>query len=442
LLINVKSVNLMMMSQNKLEFDDLLGQAIECEDEWLDKKLNGHLCYGKGSKAPATTTSNVTQTNLPEYLKPYMVNLANRAEQESKRPYTPYSRPRIGMLSDDTLSANQAVRDIFGMGQPGIDAAMGATAGNLAYIQDQMTGPGSQPFQFTGFQGFDEYNFRDPTEFSKFDFQDVSKFTDEGVIEDYMSPYMQNVVDRQKDAAVKDFQRMQQGRDAQAIRQSGGLESGRKFLQDMLAEEDLQDQLGDIQAQGQQQAFEQAASMFGQDRTAMMEQESRRYNELAARERAQAEEFARAGDQAAAEKARVQAAQYEDFARTQANQAQEDRAAAQFGIDAAGAASEQAAQLAKLQQMARAGDLEAIQALGAVGQQLDLREQAALDLDYEDFLRQQGYGKEQLNFLSGILRGMPAQMGLTEQRLLQQNPLQQALGAGIGGVSLIKALGG
>ena len=243
---------------------------------------------------------------------------------------------------------------------------------------------------------------------------------------------------RQKDAAVKDFQRMQQGRDAQAM-MNGRLRGGRKFLQDMLAE-DLQDQLGDIQAQGQQQAFEQAASMFGQDRSAMMEQESK-HNELAAREKAQAEEYAREAT-AAAERARIQAAQYEDYARVQANQAQEDRAAAQFGIDAAGAASEQAAQLAKLQQMARAGDLEAIQALGAVGQQLDLREQAALDLDYEDFLRQQGYGKEQLNFLSGILRGMPAQMGLTEQRLLQQNPLQQALGAGIGGVSLIKALGG
>ena len=435
-------VNPMMMNQNKLEFDDLLGQVREVENEWLDRKLNGHLCYGKGGGGPSQTTSQVTQTNLPEYLEPYVKNLANRAEAESLRKYRPYKGPRIGDLGLDTLAANQAVRDLAGAGMPGVDAAMQATAGNLAFLQNQMTGAGAQPFQFAGFDGFDQYNFRGPAEFSQFDFQDPAKFTDEGVIEDYMSPYMQNVVDRQKDAAVKDFQRMQQGRDAQAIRQSGGLESGRKFLQDMLAEEDLQDTLGDIQAQGQQQAFEQAASMFGQDRTAMMEQESKRYNELASRERAQAEEFARAGDQAAAERARVQAAQYEDFARTQANQAQEDRAAAQFGIDAAGAASEQAAQLARLQQMARAGDLEAIQALGAVGQQLDLREQAALDLDYEDFLRQQGYGKEQLNFLSGILRGMPAQMGLTEQRLLQQNPLQQALGAGIGGVSLIKALGG
>ena len=91
----------MMMNQKKSEFDDLLGQVREVENEWLDKKLNGHLCYGKGSKAPATTTSNVTQTNLPEYLKPYMINLANRAEQESKRKYR---RRKSYLLWSDILS--------------------------------------------------------------------------------------------------------------------------------------------------------------------------------------------------------------------------------------------------------------------------------------------------------------------------------------------------
>lgn len=432
----------MMMNQNKLEFDDLLGQVREVENEWLDRKLNGHLCYGKGGGGPQQTTSQVTQTNLPEYLEPYVINLANRAEAESLRPYTTYKGPRIGDLGLDTLAANQAVRDVASAGMPGVDAAMQATAGNLAFLQNQMTGAGAQPFQFAGFDGFDQYNFRGPAEFSQFDFQDPAKFTDKGVIEDYMAPYMQNVVDRQKDEAVKDFQRMQQSRDAQAIRQSGSIESGRKFLQDMLAEEDLQDQLGDIQAQGQQKAFEQAANMFGQDRSVMMEQESKRYNELAARERAQAEEFARAGDQAAAEAARVQAKQYEDYARVQGAQATENRLAAQFGVDAAGAAGAQAAQLAKLNEMARAGNMQAIEALGAVGKQMDLREQAALDLALEDFYRQQGYGRDQLNFFSSILRGMPAQMGLTEQRLLQVNPLQQALGAGIGATGLYKALTG
>ena len=82
--------------------------------------------------------------------------------------------------------------------------------------------------------------------------------------------------------------------------------------------------------------------------------------------------------------------------------------------------------------MARAGNIEAIEALGTAVSQLDLREQAQLDLAYEDFLRQQGYGKEQLNFLSGILRGMPAQMGLTEQRMLQQNPFNKQWARGLG----------
>ena len=431
-----------MMNQSKLEFDDLLGLTVEVEDPWLNKKLNGHLCYGKGgSKAPQTTKSEVTQTNLPEYLRPYVINLANRAEAESLREYTPYDQPRIAGLGADTLSANQAVRDMAGMGQPGIDAAMGVTAGNIGAIQNIMDGPGTQPFQFTGAGDFQQFDFRDPTQFSKFDFQDVQKFTDEGVMDDYMSPYMQAVVDRQKKGLIDDFKKQSLQREGDLTKQTGGLESSRAFLVNQAAESDLLDRLADVEATGQEKAFEMAMNQFSQDRSAQMEQESKRASELAAREKAQAQEYARAGDQAAAEAARVQAAKYEDEARIQAAQAAENRAAEQFGLDAAAASGTQAAQLAKLQEMARQGNMQAIEALATVGKQLDLREQAALDLGYEDFLRQQGYGRDQLNFLSGILRGMPAQMGLTEQRMLQNNPLQQALGAGIGTVSLMRALG-
>jgi len=432
----------MMMNQSKLEFDDLLGLTVEVEDPWLNKKLNGHLCYGKGgSRQPQTTKSEVTQTNLPEYLRPYVVNLANRAEAESLREYTPYDQPRIAGLGTDTLSANQAVRDMAGMGQPGIDAAMGVTASNIGAIQNIMDGPGTQPFQFAGAGDFKQFDFRDPTQFSKFDFQDVQKFTDEGVMDDYMSPYMQAVVDRQKKGLIDDFKKQSLQREGDLIKQTGGLESSRAFLVNQAAESDLLDRLSDVEATGQEKAFEMAMNQFSQDRSVQMEQESKRLNELAAREKAQAQEYARAGDQAAAEAARVQAAKYEDEARIQAAQSAENRAAEQFGLDAAAASGTQAAQLAKLQEMARAGNVQAIEALATVGKQLDLREQAALDLGYEDFLRQQGYGRDQLNFLSGILRGLPSQMGLTEQRMLQNNPLQQALGAGIGTVSLMRALG-
>ena len=291
------------------------------------------------------------------------------------------------------------------------------------------------------FGDFQEFNFRGPQEFSRFDFQDTQKFTDEGVMDDYMSPYMQAVVERQKKGLIDDFNEQSLKREGDLAKQTGGLESSRAVLVNQAAESDLLDRLSDVEATGQEKAFEMAMNQFSQDRSVQMEQESKRFNELASREKAQAAEYARAGDQAAAEAARVQAAKYEDQARIQAAQAAENRAAEQFGLDAAAAAGTQAAQLAKLNEMARQGNIQAIEALGTVGKQLDLREQAQLDLAYEDFLRQQGYGRDQLNFLSGILRGMPAQMGLTEQRMLQNNPLQQAMGAGLGAVSLMRALG-
>ena len=33
---------------NRHNFEDLMGCRIETENEWLDKKVNGHICYGKG----------------------------------------------------------------------------------------------------------------------------------------------------------------------------------------------------------------------------------------------------------------------------------------------------------------------------------------------------------------------------------------------------------
>ena len=44
---------------------------------------------GKGS-APTETKQTVTQTNLPEYVRPYFERLLGRTEAESKREYEPY----------------------------------------------------------------------------------------------------------------------------------------------------------------------------------------------------------------------------------------------------------------------------------------------------------------------------------------------------------------
>lgn len=85
----------------------------------------------------------------------------------------------------------------------------------------------------------------------------------------YMSPYMQSVVDVQKREAVRDAQRGQLMQDLGAARQ-GTYGGSRQLLAGLERERQLGQQLGDIQARGQQSAFEQAQQQFERDRAAGM----------------------------------------------------------------------------------------------------------------------------------------------------------------------------
>jgi hypothetical protein len=68
------------------------------------------------------------------------------------------------------------------------------------------------------------------------------------------------------------------------------------------------------------------------------------------------------------------------------------------------------------------------------------RDQAGLDIAYEDFLRQQGFPQEQIAFQSSILRGLPIGDAGTATTMQPYNPLQQALGAGISALGLYRGL--
>ena len=82
-----------------------------------------------------------------------------------------------------------------------------------------------------------------------------------------------------------------------------------------------------------------------------------------------------------------------------------------------------------------------IAALTGIGSQQRAMQQASMDMGYQDFLRQQGFGQQQLGFLGGLLRGVPVQ---PQQQIstFQQQPglFQTALGAGLSGLGLYKGL--
>jgi len=283
---------------------------------------------GKGS-APTETKQTVTQTNLPEYVRPYFERLLGRTEAESKREYEPYGGQRIADTSQDLLTSEERVRDIASTGLPGIQTALDRVGQSIDFT----------PRQFTAAEA-----------------------------EQYMSPFQQQVTDRAKQAAIDDYRQQIAGGRASAIA-AGAFGGSREGVQRALGEEALYDRLADIDVQGRQQAFDKASSLFQADRAA-------------------------------------------DF------QGQ------QLGLGAAN-------QFANLSERARAGDVDAARMLEQIGKAQMARDQASLDMGYQDFMRQQAYPQEKLGLFSSVLRGIPVTPSQTTSTRMPYDPFGRAIGLGL-----------
>ena len=404
---------------------------------------------GGGGSAPANQT--VTQTDIPDYAKPYFTRLLKRAESQSLQGYQPYPGQRQADLSPDVRSAYNLTRNIAGQGIAGLPQAMRVASGNVR--AGQQIARQSQPYEFdqsrfqqqtvNPFAGFEEARA------SQFRFSPTERFTGD-TVEEYMSPYMQAVVDEQSRRATQQFNEQRGARLAQSVG-SGAFGGSRQAVQEALGERDLLDRLGGIQATGSQQAFEQAAQMFGQDRAAEFARQSAQAGESArvqgfrgaeaARVQAgRAAELARTQGINVGEAGRVQSARAAENARVQAAQAAENRAAQQSQLQALGFSAEQAQQMVGYGEAARAADIQGAQLLENIGRSQMGRQQEALDIEYQNYLRQLGFPAEQLNMFSSVLRGLPIDSNVMQTGYAPYNPMQQALGAGLGAIGLYRGL--
>ena len=423
---------------------------------------------GKGKQAPADST--VRQTNLPEYADPYFRRLLQGAEEASmpfdpvtgQSTYMPYQGERIAPSSmyGDIQASRAMTRGIAQSGIPGMGEAMGAQRAGMAAQQEGMdvtrrgigyTEQGIGNLREIGQYDtgrFDPYsNFR-MANYNQFGFQQPERFAGDSVNQ-YMSPYMQNVVDVQKQQAQLDFDRQQAGRDAAAV-QAGAFGGSRQAVQQALAEEALGRQLGDIQATGQQQAFQQAAQQFGADREALMQAERQQAAELARVQAGRAGELGRVQGAEASELGRVQQAieQSRQFGAGQALAAEQAalQGAGQLntfaqGLGGLGMNVGQLGQsLAGLGERQRAADIQGAQLLESVGRDIRAEDQGRLDLAYEDFTRQRDYPITQYERMASILRGIPVTPNVEQTRFANYNSIQQALGAGISALGLYKGL--
>ncbi len=297
-----------------------------------------------------------------------------------------------------------------------------------------------------------------------------------GIMNSYMSPYQQGVVDVQKQRASQDYANQQQYRDDAAIH-AGAYGGSRQAVANSLAHRNLQDELANIQATGSQSAFGQAQQQFNADRAsqqaagqtnlgaAITQQQQSNAAQLAAaqgNQQARLSEFgtvyggnlqaqlanqkAQLDAQNLAEQSRQFGANFGDksaqFADTQSMAGQEasartQLAALQQSVQATGQQNTTGANFAdlfRLNNQIQGSNLQAQQGAGAIE---DQRRQAQLDMGYQDFINAQNHPFQLANFESGILHGIPQAVNTEGTQLTQYKPntTAQIIGgiAGIGG---------
>ena len=318
---------------------------------------------GGGGGGGSSTGTSTTIQDVPDWAKPYAKEGLGKAAALTDLEQNPYQQYDGSRQADFTGLQNQAFQ---GAQNAAPSAAMG-TAANIAGtagLGALNAGANFNPYQTGQFGGQTAQN--------------------------YMNPYMQNVVDIQKREAQRTANIAGTGRNAQAVK-AGAFGGSRQGIMDAEAARNLSTQMGDIQAQGLNQAYNQAMQQFNTEQ-ALGEQSKQFGNTL--------------------------------------------------GMQGYQTALTGAGQLSNIGQQTFGQEMDVNKLQQQYGTQQQAFNQQGMDTQYQDFLNQQRYPYQQLEFMNSMLRGTP--MG-TVQSMYAPPPSQVSQLAGLGatayGVSQMAAGG-
>lgn len=397
------------------------------------------------------TTSTTQEADLPSWAAPYVTSLLKSAGDIAAQPYQPYGGQRIAGLNKEQLDAN---KEIAGLGvAPELDQASGIAA----LIGKQAGTIGSYtPMSYKGLDtsyltaqapNLQQYQMGPAQQVAAQDYTGQN-------VQQYMSPYMQNVVEQQKRGAVQDYARQIPGLQAATAR-AGARGGTRDALLRAEAQRNLNQQLQGIQSTGSQQAFQNAQQQFNAQQQANMQ--AQLANQQAGLTTGQQNLAAQLGVQQLGAQTGLQAQlanqqaqlqeQQQRLAQSQAAQAAEEQSR-QFGSNLGMQGLQQglgAAQvLGGLGQQRFGQQQQGIQMRQAAGAQMQNLEQQRLENMYQDFLAQRNYPQQQASFMGSILRGGTPTQQNTQQSTYTPapSPLSSLLGNITSGYSLYKLFGG
>jgi len=333
--------------------------------------LIGPKFYFTSPSSPGPTQTYSQTSNIPEYAQPYVEQMLGAAQGEifnangtGIKPYKPFSsnpNDYFAGFSPMQQRAQQQAANMQVTPETGMAAGMAGAAG-LGGLGTQYNPMGAYSQQF-GQQQADQY----------------------------MNPYMQNVVDIQQQAAQRQADIATTGRNAQAV-QAGAFGGSRQAVTDAEANRALATQQGAIQAQGLNTAYTNAQQQFNADQAARMQAQ-------------------------------------------QANIGQQQFGASlgmqglQTGLQAAG-------QLGQLGQNVYGQQMGINQLQNQYGAQQQAAEQAKINQQIQDYATAQQYPMMQLANMSALTRGLPMQNATTQIYQAPPSAASQLAGLGLTGYGL------
>jgi hypothetical protein len=393
------------------------------------------------------------------------------------KPYMQYQGERFAQFTPLQQQSFAGAQAMQAAPQLADASAMAGTAGLRALAYDQY-----KPSQFANF--YKPVSSYQPTKFTApgVSTRDLTTYqmgpaervytdslTGQGTAAQYMSPYMQNVVDIQQREAQRQADIAATAR-GQKYARAGAFGGARQAIENAEAARNLAMQKGDIQATGLQQAYQQAQQQFNAEQAARLQ--AQLANQQAGITMGGQNLTAALGVQQLGSQQDLQARLAEQQARMQAQQmaeqsrqfgygnlmqqaglgAQYNQAAAQLGeqsrqygaglgLQGLQAALQSAQQLGQLGQTQFGQNVAINQLQNQYGGQQQQQMQNILGAQYQDFLNAQNYPFRQMGFMSDILRGVPLTQTGTSVYGQPPSTTSQLVGLGTAALGASKLFG-
>ena len=184
---------------------------------------------GRRESTPAVGAQMISTTELPPELRPYYKDILTKAQalynDRTSQGYQPYTGPTIAEFTPEQQQVQAGIAGLVGSGEPLYQEAIGMTR------------------------------------------EAVTPYT-AAQVEEYMSPYQQAVTDIEKREATKQFESQVVPELAAKAAMAQPFGGSRQAILEGMAADTQQRLLGDIQAKGSAQAYQDAISRLDADRLA------------------------------------------------------------------------------------------------------------------------------------------------------------------------------